>query len=121
MVLPLTWAFKLKRYPDGSPCKFKARLCVRGDKQTEGVNYFKKYTPAVSWSSVQMLLTLTAREQLKMQLVDFTNAFAQANLKEEVYVELPRMFDSPNGSETMLKLNKLLYGLVQAPLSWSTI
>jgi len=23
-VLPLTWAFKLKRYPDGSPRKFKA-------------------------------------------------------------------------------------------------
>jgi len=61
---------------------------------------------------------LTAREQLKTRLVDFTNAFAQANLKEEVYVELPRMFDSPNGPETVLKLNKSLYGLVQAPLSW---
>jgi len=23
-VLPLTWAFKLKRYPNGSPWKFKA-------------------------------------------------------------------------------------------------
>ena len=117
-VLPLTWAFKLKRYPDGSPRKFKARLCVRGDKQTEGVDYFEKYAPVVSWSSVRMLLTLTAREQLKTRLVDFTNAFAQANLKEEVYVELPRMFDSPNGPETVLKLNKSLYGLVQAPLSW---
>ena len=52
MVLPLTWAFKLKHYPDGLPCKFKARLCMRGDKQTEGVDYFEKYTPVVSWSSV---------------------------------------------------------------------
>jgi len=30
--LPLTWAYKLKRYPDGRPRKFKVRLCVRGDK-----------------------------------------------------------------------------------------
>jgi len=117
-VLQLTWAFKLKWYPDGSPHKFKARLCVRGDKQTEGVDYFEKYAPVVSWYSVHMLLTLTAREQLQMQLVDFTNAFAQANLKEEVYVELPRMFDSPNGPKTVLKLSKLLYRLVQVPLSW---
>jgi len=27
-VLPLTWVFKLKRYLDGRPRKFKARLCI---------------------------------------------------------------------------------------------
>ena len=27
-VLPLTWVYKLKRYPDGCPRKFKAQLCV---------------------------------------------------------------------------------------------
>jgi len=117
-VLPLTWAFKLKRYPDGTPRKFKARLCVRGDMQREGVDFFEKYAPVVSWLTARMLLTLTARENLQMCLVDFTNAFAQANLKEEVYVALPSMYDSPNGLETVLKLNKSLYGLVQAPLSW---
>jgi len=117
-VLPLTWAFKLKCYPDGLPQKFKARLCMRGDKQTEGVNYFEKFKPVVSCSSIQMLLALTAIEQLQMRLVNFTNAFAQANLKEQVYVKLPKMFDSPNGPETVLKLNKSLYGLVQVPLLW---
>ena len=30
-VLPSTWAFKVKRYPDGSVKKFKARFCARGD------------------------------------------------------------------------------------------
>jgi len=42
-VLPLTWVFKLKHYPDGRPRKFKARLCIRGDKQVEGTNYTDKY------------------------------------------------------------------------------
>jgi hypothetical protein len=51
-------------------------------------------------------------------MVDFTNAFAQADLKEEVYVELPKMGETRHGMDTVLKLNKSLYGLVQAPLSW---
>jgi len=53
-----------------------------------------------------------------MWMVDFTNAFTQASLKEDVYVAVPQLFDSPNGPNTVLKLNKSLYGLVQAPLSW---
>ena len=38
-VLPSTWAFKCKRFPDGSVRKIKARFCVRGDRQKEGVDY----------------------------------------------------------------------------------
>ena len=32
-VLKGTWVFKLKRLPDGTPYRFKARFCARGDKQ----------------------------------------------------------------------------------------
>ena len=42
-VLPGTWAFKRKRFPDGRLRKCKARFCVRGDKQVEGVDYFETY------------------------------------------------------------------------------
>ena len=31
-VLDSVWAFKTKRYPDGTVRKLKARLCVRGDQ-----------------------------------------------------------------------------------------
>ena len=51
-------------------------------------------------------------------MVDFTNAFAQATLKEEVYVALPQGYEPTHGNHVVLKLNKSLYGLVQAPLSW---
>ena len=37
-VLPSTWAFKCKRFPDGSVRKLKARFCVRGDRQQEGID-----------------------------------------------------------------------------------
>ena len=31
-IFDVTWAFKRKRYPDGSVKKLKARLCFRGDQ-----------------------------------------------------------------------------------------
>ena len=31
-VLPGTWAFKCKRYPNGTRKKHKARFCTRGDR-----------------------------------------------------------------------------------------
>ena len=47
MILPGTWAFKLKRFPGGSFLKYKARYCVRGDKQIAGVDYYEMYTSVV--------------------------------------------------------------------------
>jgi hypothetical protein len=47
--------------------------------------------------------------------VDYTNAFAQADLKEEVYLEYPRMFGPKSGTNKVLRLLKSLYGLRQAP------
>ena len=56
-ILKGTWAFKLKRLPDGSPSKFKARYCVRGDLQREGIDFFETYAPvAVQWTTVRLIL-----------------------------------------------------------------
>jgi hypothetical protein len=46
-VISSTWAFKFKRYPDGHIKKFKACFCAKGDKQLEGIDFFKTYAPVV--------------------------------------------------------------------------
>jgi hypothetical protein len=46
-ILNSTWAFKRKRFPDGRVRKLKARFCVRGDQQIEGVDFFDTYAPVV--------------------------------------------------------------------------
>ena len=117
-ILPGTWVFRIKRYPDGRMRKFKARFCVRSDKQIKGVDYFDKYSPVVSWSTVRMLLSLTVSQNLATRQVDFSNAFVQATLKENVYVHCPRGFAPEGENGGVLKLNKSLYDLVQAPLYW---
>jgi len=117
-VLPGTWAFKRKRFPDGRLRKCKARFCVRGDKQVEGVDYFETYAPVVQWSTVRCLLIMSIVLDLKTQQIDYSNAFCQAEIEEEVYVELPKDFGDKQGRDMVLKLNKSLYGTKQAPRAW---
>jgi hypothetical protein len=114
-VLKGTWVFKLKRLPDGTPLKFKARFCARGDLQQEGVDYFETYAPVVQWSTIRLLLLTVLTEGWATRQVDYTNAFAQAEIKEEVFLEFPRLFGPKSGSNVVLKLLKSLYGLKQAP------
>ncbi len=126
-VLPSTWAFKCKRFPDGMVRKLKARFCARGDKQIEGVDYFDTFAPVVNWTTVRLMLILSIILGLATKQVDYTAAFVHApidkdpdwdSLSEEerrrrgVYVAMPQGF-SEQGK--CLKLKRSLYRLKQAP------
>ena len=117
-VLPGTWALKVKRFPDGRFRKFKARYCVRGDKQLEGIDYHQTYAPVVSWLSVRMLLITSVFANLSTVQVDYSNAFAQGMLTELIYLKLPAGCTGTYGEDTVLKLNRSLYGLKQAAVCW---
>ena len=111
-ILDSTWVFKRKRYPDGSVRKLKARWCVRGDQQIEGVDFFDTYAPVVAWSTTRLLLILSVVLGLATKQVDYTNAFCQADLAEEVYVRMPKLFGKPGH---IFHLKKSVYGLKQSP------
>ena len=55
-ILPSTWTFKIKRYPDGRLRKFKARFCFWGDKQIEGIDNKDKFVPVDSCTDVRILM-----------------------------------------------------------------
>ena len=50
--------------------------------------------------------------------VDFNNAFVQADLKDPVWIHLPRGYKSKTTAPTCLQLEKSLYGLSIAPKLW---
>ena len=122
-VLPSTWAFKIKRFPDGLVRKLKARFCVRGDRQIEGVDYFDTFAPVVQWSTVRLLLVLSVTLGLATKQVDYVSAFCQAPIEEDVYIEHPRGWRKLNRlglkekfkEGHVLKLNRSVYGLKQSP------
>jgi hypothetical protein len=116
-VLPMKWDFRLKRYPDGLPKKFKARYCVRGDRQVEGVDYDETWAPVVQWTTVRGMMILALKQGLATAQADITAAFVHAPLKphEEIYVEQPKGFVYGEPGELVLKLHKSVYGIKQAP------
>ena len=81
-----------------------------------GIDYFDTYAPVVQWSTIRMVLSLILHNRWTTKQVDYTNAFAQADLEETVYIDQPRGFSGVTDKATKL-LHKLksLYGLKQAP------
>ena len=122
-VIQSTWAFKIKRFPDGLVRKLKSRLCVRGDQQIEGVDFFDTFAPVVQWSTVRMMFILSLQLGLASTQVDYVSAFCQAPIEEEVYVALPRGWETLNTMNIpekfkrnhVLKLKRSMYGLRQSP------
>ncbi|CAJ1960823.1 unnamed protein product [Cylindrotheca closterium] len=92
-VLPSTWAFKCKRYPDGKVRKLKGQFCT-----------------------VRLLLLLSLVLGLETKQVDDTAAFTHVPIGDkEVFCEMPTGFAKEG---KILKLNKSLYGLKQSPVNF---
>ena len=108
-------AFKLKRLPGGTKSKVKSRCCAHGDKQIEGVDYFDTYAPVVQWLTVRLVITMVLANNWTNRQVDYTNVFAQADLKKEVYIEPPKGFLRKDKKDSVLRLLKSVYGLKQTP------
>ena len=102
---------------DGYTLKFKARYCVRGDKKTEGVDYFEEYAPVISWSTVLLALTLIFPNGSHTKQVYCTNAFSQSYPIEQVFIEPPIGLWFKDVNNKVLKLIKILYGLKKS--SWT--
>ena len=82
----------MKRHPSGHINKFKARLCVRGDLQQHGLNYWETYSPVVQWSTVCLCLVLAHEYNLITHQCNYSNAYCQSTLDEDLYMEIPARF-----------------------------
>ena len=51
--------------------------------------------------------------------MDVKTAFLNGFIKEELYMMQPEGFNNPNGANKMCKLQRSIYGLVQASQSWN--
>ena len=114
-VISSVWAFKVKRFPDGSVRKLKARLCARGYEQVEGQDYFETFAPVVQWLTVRLILIMTILLGLENKQIDYTAAFVQAPIDTDVYIEMPRLFATTG---KVWKLRKSIYGLKQSPRNY---
>lgn len=68
--------------------------------------------------TVRLLLALAAHSGWEVRHMDVKSAFLNGDLSEEVYVAQPPGYVITGKEHHVLRLNKALYGLRQAPRAW---
>ena len=69
------WVFKRKKKVDGSIEKYKARLVIKGYRQTEGLDYFDTYSLMTRINSIRMVFAIAALRDLEIHQMDVKTAF----------------------------------------------
>ncbi|CAI7862785.1 unnamed protein product, partial [Closterium sp. NIES-53] len=85
------WIFRVKR-PSGSPPAFKVRYVARGFSQCQGVDYFQTFSPTPKMTTLQVLLHVAAQRDYELHSLDFSTAFLQGSLHEEIWLRHPHGF-----------------------------
>ncbi|POV96246.1 hypothetical protein PSTT_15748, partial [Puccinia striiformis] len=87
--LDTVWVFKRKFDADGELLKYKARLCVRGFRQIEGVNYNHTFAPTGRVATLQLLFGLAASRDWDIQQMDVKCAFLNGIPDEDIFIKVP--------------------------------
>ena len=107
------WVCTMKQSKDGiTP---KARLVARGFEDFENKN-LPKDSPTCASESLRTVLTVISQQKWSVQTMDIKTAFLQgAELSRTVYIRPPV---EAKTNDILWKLNKCVYGLVDAILFW---
>ncbi|CAI7849580.1 unnamed protein product, partial [Closterium sp. NIES-54] len=111
------WIFRVKR-SSGSPLAFKARYVARGFSQQLGVDYFQTFSPTPKITTLWVLLHVAAQCDYELHSLDFSTAFLQGSLHEEIWLRRPPGFTASFPAGTQCSLRRPVYGLRQAPREW---
>ncbi|CAI7756366.1 unnamed protein product [Closterium sp. NIES-53] len=111
------WIFRVKR-PPGSPPVFKARYVARGFSQRQGVHYFQTFSPTPKMTTLRVLLHVAAQRDYELHSLDFSTAFLQGSLHEEIWLRRPPSFTGSFPAGTQWSHRRPVYGLRQAPREW---
>ncbi|GJS14180.1 putative ribonuclease H-like domain-containing protein [Tanacetum coccineum] len=112
------WVFKNKKDERGIVIKNKARLVAQGYIQEEGIDYDEVFAPVPIIEAIRLFLSYASFKDFMMYQMDVKSAFLYGKIEEEVYVCQPPGFEDPDFPDRVYKLEKLLYGLHQAPGAW---
>jgi hypothetical protein len=109
------WVLKTKPATLSASERKKARLCIQGFSQIEGVDYDKTSAPTGKFTTLLVVLMLAIDKKLLIWQFDVKSDFLYAPLKEELFIKTP---EGSTRSSPYLRLKKSLYVLKQAPANW---
>ncbi|CAI7822240.1 unnamed protein product, partial [Closterium sp. NIES-53] len=104
------WILRVKR-PPGSPPVFKVRYVARGFRQRQGVDFFQTFSPTPKMTTLRVLLHVAAQRDYELHSLDFSTAFLQGSLHEEIWLRRPPGFTGSFPAGTQWSLRRPVYGL----------
>ena len=117
-ILPCKSVFKIKLDEHGNVDQYKARFTPKGFRQKPGVDFFETYARTGQYKTLRVALSLVAKWDHELTQFDVPTAFLNADVDEDIYMELPEGYGQPG---MVCKLLKSLYGLKQAPRNWDKL
>jgi hypothetical protein len=117
-VLPCKDVFKVKVDEHGNVAEYKARFTPKGFRQKHGVDYFETFARTGQYKTLRVALSLAARWDHELVQMDVPTAFLNADVEEDIYMEMPEGYRQLG---MVCKLQKSLYGLKQAPRNWDKL
>ena len=90
---------------------------MQGFRQLAGIDYKETYAPVANSKVVRLAMAIGAHTDLEIEHVDFTQAFLNAPIDEDIYVAPPEGASKlPPGQAWFLL--RALYGCMQSPRCW---
>ena len=95
----------------------KLDLSQKVFRQVQGVEYNEIFSLVSMLKSVRIMLAIATFYEIWQ--MDVKIAFLNGFINEELYMMQPEGFVNPKGANKMCKLQRSIYGLVQAYRSWN--
>jgi hypothetical protein len=118
-VIPTRFTYVRKTDERGNVVRHKARLVAKGccDKRTRQMGW-NAFAPTLKLASLRIILAISVLVGATVYQLDIKTAFLNGIMKDEVYVEQPPGYHV-GGEDLVWELKKSLYGLNDAPRTWS--
>ncbi|KAL2241037.1 UNVERIFIED_CONTAM: Retrovirus-related Pol polyprotein from transposon TNT 1-94 [Sesamum indicum] len=88
-IVDCKWVYKIKQE---NPIKYKARLVAKGFTQKECIDYNENFSPIVKYTTVRIILALTAHYNWELKQMDVKTAFLHGDLDENICMCQPAGF-----------------------------
>ena len=85
-VVSSKWVFRIKRGPDSSIQKYKARVVTQGFTQIKGIDYDKTFAPVAKLASLHAIRAITVERNLELHQMDIKSVYLNGSLSNELFM-----------------------------------
>ncbi|GJV61343.1 retrovirus-related pol polyprotein from transposon TNT 1-94 [Tanacetum coccineum] len=93
-------------------------MVAKGYRQEEGIDFEESFAPVARIEAIRIFIANDANKNMTIYQMDVKTAFLNGELREVVYVSLPKGFLDQDNLTRVYRLKKALYGLKQASRTW---